>query len=201
MEIGHPGLVDKLVARITQDGPLSFADFMEAALYDPEFGYYMTPGPRIGRAGDYYTSLDVHPVFAELIGRQVVQAAEMMSLHGDFTIVEMGAGKGLLAGHLLDSYQRANPAFLSRIRYILVERSPAMVCRSSINDFIRREKKFEPPLDFRFSSAVVTNHRLNRLARPAHEIRTIYTTTKPPVNRKASVVCGHSIAGNDMENA
>ena len=79
MEIGHPGLVDKLVARIKQDGPLSFADFMEAALYDPEFGYYMTPGPRIGREGDYYTSLDVHPIFAELIGRQVAQAAEILS--------------------------------------------------------------------------------------------------------------------------
>ena len=127
MEIGHPGLVAKLVARIKQDGPLSFVDFMEAALYDPEFGYYMTSGPRIGREGDYYTSLDVHPIFAELIGRQVAQAAEVLFSDNDFTIVEMGAGKGLLARHLLDSYRRANPAFLSRIRYVLVERSPAMI--------------------------------------------------------------------------
>ncbi|MEK7222428.1 MAG: SAM-dependent methyltransferase [Nitrospirota bacterium] len=126
MDIGHPGLVDKLVAHIKRDGPLSFADFMEAALYDPEFGYYMTPGPRIGREGDYYTSLDVHPIFAELIGRQVAQATEVMG-SDDFTIVEMGAGKGLLARHLLDSYRRVNPALLSRIRYILVERSPAMI--------------------------------------------------------------------------
>jgi SAM-dependent MidA family methyltransferase len=127
VEIGHPRLVDKLVARIKRDGPLSFADFMEAALYDPEFGYYMTPGPRIGREGDYYTSLDAHPIFAELIGRQVAQAAEAISSSGDFTIAEMGAGKGLLARHLLDSCRRNNPAFLSRIRYILIERSPAMI--------------------------------------------------------------------------
>jgi SAM-dependent MidA family methyltransferase len=127
VEIGHPGLVDGLVSCITRNGPLSFADFMEAALYDPEFGYYMTPGPRIGREGDYYTSLDVHPIFAELIGRQVAQAAEILSSDNDFTIVEMGAGKGLLARHLLDSYRRENPAFFSRIRYILVERSPAMI--------------------------------------------------------------------------
>ena len=76
MELGHPGLVQKLVARIERGGPISFAAFMEAALYDPDFGYYMTAGPRIGREGDYYTSLDVHPIFAALVGRQVAQAAD-----------------------------------------------------------------------------------------------------------------------------
>jgi SAM-dependent MidA family methyltransferase len=131
LELGHPKLVDKLVARIKREGPLSFADFMEAALYDPDFGYYMTPGPRIGREGDYYTSLDVHPIFAKSLGRQIAQAADLivssLKERGDFTIIEMGAGKGLLARHLLNAYRRDNPAFLSRVRYVLIERSPAMI--------------------------------------------------------------------------
>ncbi|TLY38212.1 MAG: SAM-dependent methyltransferase [Nitrospirae bacterium] len=127
MDLGHPGLVEKLVARIERDGPISFAAFMEAALYDPEFGYYMTAGPRIGLEGDYYTSLDVHPIFAELVGRQIAQAAEAIVPSGEFTIVEMGAGKGLLAKHLLNAYRRDKPDFLARLRYLLVERSPAMV--------------------------------------------------------------------------
>jgi SAM-dependent MidA family methyltransferase len=127
MELGHPGLVEKLVTRIERGGPISFAAFMEAALYDPEFGYYMTTGPRIGREGDYYTSLDVHPIFAELVGRQIAQAAEEIVSSGEFTIVEMGAGKGLLAQHLLNAYRRDKPDFLARLRYLLVERSPAMV--------------------------------------------------------------------------
>ncbi len=127
MELGHPGLVEKLVARIERDGPISFAAFMEAALYDPEFGYYMTAGPRIGREGDYYTSLDVHPIFAELAGRQIAQAAKEIVPSGEFTIVEMGAGKGLLAQHLLNACRRDKPDFLARLRYLLVERSPAMV--------------------------------------------------------------------------
>ncbi len=127
MELGHPGLVQKLVARIEREGPISFAAFMEAALYDPDFGYYMMAGPRIGREGDYYTSLDVHPIFAELIGRQIAQAAEDIAPSGELTIVEMGAGKGLLAKHLLNAYRRDNPDLLARLRYLLVERSPAMV--------------------------------------------------------------------------
>jgi SAM-dependent MidA family methyltransferase len=124
VNLGRPELVAKLAARIEQEGPLPFADFMETALYDPEFGYYMTPGTRIGRDGDYYTSPDVHPLFAELIGRQIARATEGFQ---DFTIVEMGAGKGLLARHLLDSYRRENQDFLSRIHYLVVERSPALV--------------------------------------------------------------------------
>ena len=127
VELGHPGLVAKLVARIDREGPLTFADFMEATLYDPEFGYYTTPGPRIGVDGDYYTSPEVHPLFAELIGRQLAQAAEAIAPTGELTIVEMGAGKGLLARHLLNSYRQDNPALLARLRYTLVERSAAMV--------------------------------------------------------------------------
>src|SRR5437867_10239935 len=97
MELGHPGLVEKMVARIERDGPISFATFMEAALYDPEFGYYMTAGPRIGREGAYYTSLDVHPIFAALAGRQTAPAAEEIVSSRGFTIVDMGAGKTLLS--------------------------------------------------------------------------------------------------------
>jgi SAM-dependent MidA family methyltransferase len=130
--LGQPGLVAKLVARIEREGPITFADFMEAALYDPDFGYYTTPGSRIGFDGDYCTSPDSHPIFAELLGRQLAQAAEAIAslqgeMPGDFTIVEMGGGKGLLAAHLLNAYRRDHPALLTRIRYILVERSPAMV--------------------------------------------------------------------------
>ncbi len=131
MSLGHPELVSKLVARIERDGPITFADFMETALYDPDFGYYTTPGSRIGPDGDYYTSPDVNPIFAEMIGKQLAQVAEAIEGPGDasedFTIVEMGAGKGLLGRHLLNAYRRGNPAFLSRVRYLIAERSAAMI--------------------------------------------------------------------------
>jgi len=129
VDLGQAGLVTKLVARIEREGPITFADFMEAALYDPDFGYYTTPGARIGLEGDYCTSPDIHPIFAELLGRQIAQAAEAIAPTGDFTILEMGGGKGILAGNLLKACRRDYPAFFDRVRYILVERSPAMAAQ------------------------------------------------------------------------
>jgi len=53
MHSSHPSLlIQKLVTTIERHGPITFRDFMEAALYDPEYGYYMTAGPRIGKEGD-----------------------------------------------------------------------------------------------------------------------------------------------------
>ncbi len=126
MELGHPTLVEKLASRISREGALSFAAFMETALYDADFGYYASSASGIGPEGDFYTSLDVHSVFAELIGRQAAQAADLIK-DPEFTIVEMGAGKGLLAQHLLNAFRRDRADLLKRVRYVLVERSPAMV--------------------------------------------------------------------------
>jgi SAM-dependent MidA family methyltransferase len=127
-ELGHPELVQKLITRIEAEGPMTFVDFMETALYDPEFGYYNLQG-RIGADGDYWTSPEVHRIFADLIGRQIAQAAEEIAPAGPFAIVEMGAGKGTFAGHLLKAFQRSHPALLQRLQYLIIERSAAMVKR------------------------------------------------------------------------
>ncbi|TLY34989.1 MAG: hypothetical protein E6K60_12010 [Nitrospirae bacterium] len=144
MHSSHPSLlIQKLVTTIERHGPITFRDFMEAALYDPEYGYYMTAGPRIGKEGDYFTSPDVHPIFGTLIGRQLAQVAEAVAPGGEFMVVEQGAGKGLLARHLLDACKRDAPQLLARTRYIIVERSPEMAqlqrgqLRSFLEDGIR----------------------------------------------------------------
>jgi len=128
VELGHPGLVQKLIARINQDGPLTFAEFMEMALYDPEFGYYTTD-PVIGAGGDYWTSSEVHPIYGNLLARQLAQAAIEIAPSGVFTILEMGAGLGTLAGHLLAALQREHPRLLDRLQYLIIERSAGMVRR------------------------------------------------------------------------
>lgn len=96
---------------------------MELALYHPEFGYYSRSAHRSGRTGDFYTSVDVGPLFGELIA---VQLAEMWAVLGGgtrFDLVEAGAGNGRLARDIMDAASRDHPAFYDTIRLTLVERS------------------------------------------------------------------------------
>jgi len=124
-DLGHPELVQKLIARMEREGPLSFANFMEMALYDPEFGYYVREA-RIGANGDYWTSPEVHPIFADLVGRQIVQAAGVIAPAEPFTVIEIGAGNGTFAGNLLKALKRQHPALAERLQYLIIERSTAL---------------------------------------------------------------------------
>lgn len=103
---------------------------MELALYHPQFGYYMRPpdadSERIGWSGDYYTSSDVHPILGQALATQTEQIDALLGHPGPFTVVEMGPGKGLLARHFLESIERRHVELSRRLRYVLIERSPAM---------------------------------------------------------------------------
>ncbi len=104
---------------------------MELALYHPQFGYYMrqpdsVDHERIGWLGDFYTSSDVHPILGRAIAAQARQLDELMGCPTPFTIVEAGAGKGVLARDCLAAIHDQQESFASRIRYVLIERSPAM---------------------------------------------------------------------------
>ncbi len=111
---------------------MTFARFMEQALYHPEFGYYTRPTDaagedRIGWSGDYFTSVDVHPVFARVLVRQFAQIDEQVGRPDPFTVVEMGPGKGLLARDILTACEQDAPSLFARLRYVLIERSQAMI--------------------------------------------------------------------------
>lgn len=90
-------LEERLRARIAKEGPISFHDFMEAALYDPEEGYYAR-GPAIGPAGDFSTSVRF-PAFRRAMARLVAHAKE--AIPSPFRVVELGAGTGELARAIL----------------------------------------------------------------------------------------------------
>ncbi|MCM3881310.1 MAG: SAM-dependent methyltransferase [Vicinamibacterales bacterium] len=117
--------------RIRESGPISFAEFMDLSLYQPEFGYYARAAQRTGRAGDFFTSVDVGAVFGELLAKQI---AEMLRLIGPkaqspkpeaVDLVEAGSGNGRLSKDVLDALQRTDPDLYASIRLSLVERSAA----------------------------------------------------------------------------
>ncbi len=131
MTTGHPELIAAISSEIIRNGPIPFVRFMELALYHPQYGYYMrqpngADHERIGWSGDFYTSADVHPILGHAIAAQAKQMDEILGFPTPFTIVEMGAGKGLFARDCLTAIYAEQDDFASRVRYVLIERSPAM---------------------------------------------------------------------------
>ncbi len=110
---------------------MTFREFMETALYRPDGGYY-TGVERWGPQGDYYTSVDVSPLFARAVAKQIaemravlVEGVEGMDGEGgEFTLVEDGAGRGLLSTGILDSLKTLSPALHSSMRVMLCEKNP-----------------------------------------------------------------------------
>ena len=143
---GNATLIHKISSEITRTGPITFARFMELALYDQEHGYYMTEsselqvessrgGERIGWSGDFYTAPDVHPLLAKAIFRQVREADEILQHPSKLTVLEMGGGKGLLARDFLRECEKVAPELVTRLTYLLIERSPRM--RATQEDNLR----------------------------------------------------------------
>jgi SAM-dependent MidA family methyltransferase len=116
-------LAELLAERIRRYGPITFADFMRECLYHRVHGYYSKMEST--RFADYYTSVDVHSIFGRLLARQFDEMWEHLGCPSEFTVVEVGAGSGRLAEHILDFSESKLPAFYGALHYAAVERSAA----------------------------------------------------------------------------
>jgi len=103
--------------RIQREGPLSFAQYMRMALYEPGYGYYMTGSAKMGWQGDYFTSTDVSSLFANCVGRQLYALWEKLKHPVHFLVLEQGAGRGDLAGGVRAWAQEEAPAFHAALDY------------------------------------------------------------------------------------
>ena len=132
--VGNPALLRRVREEIERRGPMPFSRFMELALYDPEHGYYASGPDRLGRGGDYYTASDVGPAFGRCLARQLAEMDRLLGSPDPFTVVEFGAGRGLLARDIIDAMSDVDAALAGRLRLVLVDRSPAMreACRGSV---------------------------------------------------------------------
>jgi SAM-dependent MidA family methyltransferase len=113
---------------IARAGPLTFARFMDLALYHPTLGYYAGGGTGrepIGWEGDYVTSGDVHPLWGWCVARQLHEMWRLLDHPVRFDVVEVGGGRGLLARDVLTYAREHAIDWLAALRYTLVERAPA----------------------------------------------------------------------------
>jgi SAM-dependent MidA family methyltransferase len=119
-------LRQKIEQEIRDRGPIPFSRYMELCLYDPDHGYYSRNAEQFGKAGDFYTSSDVHAVFGRLMARQFEEMWRAVGSPEKIAIVELGPGRGLFAQDVLDWSEKKFPAFFRALRYVLVETSPAL---------------------------------------------------------------------------
>ena len=119
-------LTAKISTRIREKGPLTFKEFMEMALYDPEGGYYNSPEEKIGFRGDFYTAPEVHPLFGTMLAKQFAQIWELLGEPPEWCLVEYGGGRGTLARDILRALERDHPRAWAAVHYRLIEISPAM---------------------------------------------------------------------------
>jgi SAM-dependent MidA family methyltransferase len=123
----------EIADEIRERGPMTVAAFMELALYDSRFGYYARAAQRSGRAGDFFTSVDVGSLFGELLAAQIAEMARLRVDPGPspspvppwFDLVEAGAGNGRLSADILSALAARDPTLYSHTRLHLVEASPA----------------------------------------------------------------------------
>ena len=110
---------------------ITFADYMELALYHPQFGYYSSKATlqkeaAIGPQGDFVTSPHMGHDFGELLAEQFVDMWEALGQPEPFTLVEMGAGQGLVAADVLRGLRSRHPNCLKALQYIIIEKSAAL---------------------------------------------------------------------------
>jgi SAM-dependent MidA family methyltransferase len=120
---GDATLIELMSEEIRQNGPISFARFMQHALYHPDHGFYGSGRARLGRAGDYFTNVSVGPAFGQLLALQFAEAWKILGQPKDFVIVEQGAHEGEFARDVLKSLAGECPALFGTLRYRIVEPS------------------------------------------------------------------------------
>ncbi len=145
---------------------ITFADYMELVLYHPEHGYYASSAERISESGDFLTSPHLAEDFGEMLAIQLYQIWQILGEPQLFSIVEMGAGQGLLAAQILDYSNQAYPEFFRSIDYLIIETAPAMIVaqQARLKDLPVRWCEWTEILDRSIIGCFLSNELIDALA-------------------------------------
>ena len=156
---------EKIIQKISEEGPISFHDFMEMALYCPNEGYYTSPAEKIGKNGDYYTSPCLGSIFGEMIAKQLEEMWCLLNKQ-PFSIIEYGAGNAVLAHHILN-YLQHNQQMYNELTYYIIEKSPQMRVKEAANlhDFKDKARWIDSIKDIaNVNGCILSNELLDNFA-------------------------------------
>ena len=163
-------LVERIRAEIRRAGPMSFARFMELALYAPDGGYYRDAATRPGREGDFITAPELHPIFGWSVARGIDEIWRRLGEPSPFVVREHGAGGGALAVAILDGLRDMGSTLLDVIAYEPVEidarRLEAFTVRLAAAGHGGRQRE---PAGGSFTGVILGNEVLDAL--PVHRVR------------------------------
>ena len=177
-------LATRLRARIKDEGPITFHDWMKAALYDSDDGYYCRPDrSRWGREGDYRTSPERSSLFAATFARFFATVHAQLGRPASWTILEAGAGEGHFADTLLQALDKSFPNVFAATLYVIDELSPTSAERAR-----ERLQRFGDRVQFRhldeveidvgvvFSNELLDAFPVHRITLHGGELKEFYVT-------------------------
>ena len=177
-------LAARLRERIKLEGPLTFCDWMEAALYDSHDGYYCrTDRSPWGREGDYRTSPERSPLFAATFARYFAGLHEQLDRPAAWTIFEAGAGEGRFTEGLLQTLQKSFPDVFEATLCVIDEVSSVSRARAA-----ERLRPFADRVQFQsideveinpgvvFSNELLDAFPVHRIVLYGDEFREFYVT-------------------------
>lgn len=180
---------------------------MELCLYHPEHGYYMQEQPRTGTTGDYFTSSDLHPIFARLLARQAAEMWEILGCSSRFTWVEMGASRGLFAVDFLRWAAKARPDFCAALEYLVIEPGPRT--RARLLERIAKEnfrgrfralaslEELEPVIGCFFSNELVDAFPVHVVTRWAGRLKELYVAADGDnLRERLGPLCDSAVAAD-----
>jgi SAM-dependent MidA family methyltransferase len=181
-DLGDEILIEKIRERIRAKGRITFAEFMETALYDPERGYYTSGRTTVGTTGDFLTSPSMHPAFGGTIAAWIRSRWTAMNSPESFDVIELGAGKGCLCASILSRIRDEMPDLYSSLKYRIVESSEFCPDFDLPEDKVCTVESLEEIPDSSVTGCFISNELID--AFPVHLV-----TTENESLREIYVVC------------
>ncbi|NET33873.1 MAG: class I SAM-dependent methyltransferase [Cyanothece sp. SIO1E1] len=191
----NPALCHLIAQQISAspDQRITFAEYMDLALYHPQHGYYTHDQVMLGKRGDYLTSSHLGADFGELLAEQFVQMWEILGHPCPFTLVEMGAGQGLLMQSILHYLHRCHPECSQALEYIIIEKSATLIAQQqqrlsgshawpNLKWFTWSEIPPNAWVGCCFSNELVDALPVHLITIESGQLQEIYVTTSPASN-------------------